>query len=283
MTALRLVTSNLLNGRSITDGTVNVERMVASLAALRPTVLAMQEVDRFQNRSGCVDHTAEIAAAMPNAQWRFVPAIVGEPGANWRPATPDDPASGHDLAQVDPACSAFGTALVTTLNVLRWQVVRLPPFPRRAPVFIPGGGGLLMIDDEPRVCLAAVVEYRGRPITVAAAHTSFVPGWNVRHLRRIGHALRGLPAPRFLLGDLNLPSQFPSRILRWQQLATGLPTFPAPSPVMQLDHVLLDDPGARFGGASGPSGAWRAQAHLLDFSDHRALSVEYVAHHQPAL
>lgn len=269
MPGLRLVTSNLLNGMSINDGKVDTDRMVRGLSALNPTVLALQEVDRFQHRSGCVDQAAAIAGSIPGAHWRFVPALRGVPGADWRPATVADRSSGHDLEPVETSSNAFGTALITTLNVLRWHVVRVDPFPWRAPVMVPGGGGFHMIDDEPRVCIAAVVEFGGRTMTVAATHASFVPGWNVRQLRRIRQALRGLPAPRFLLGDLNLPSPLPSRLLGWSQLAQGHATFPSPSPVMQLDHVLLDDPGSRFGGT------WQSQAHLLEFSDHRAVAVEY--------
>ncbi len=268
MRPLTLVTSNLLNGLSITDGTVDTARMVRSLTALQPSVLAMQEVDRFQSRSGSVDQAAAVATAISGAQWRFVPAIMGVPGQAWRPATSEDPASGHDLPLVHTSSAAFGTALITTLDVQQWHVIRVDPFPHQAPVYFPGGGWKL-IDDEPRVCIAAVVDCDGITMTVAATHTSFVPGWNVRQLHKIGRALRHLPAPRFLLGDLNLPSPVPATILRWSQLAGGHATFPAPSPVMQLDHVLLDDPGSRFGGV------FRSRAHHLDFSDHRAVSVDY--------
>ncbi len=254
---------------SLSDGTVNVERMVKSLAALTPNVLALQEVDRFQRRSETTDHTAAIAAAIPGASWRFVPALIGEPGVMWRPASDEDAASGHDLPDVPRSSAAFGTGLITTLPVREWHVFRVPPFPLRAPVFIPGPNSLLMIDDEPRVCLAAVVEFEGNLMTVAATHASFVPGWNVKQLRAIKRALMQLPAPRILLGDLNLPAPLPAKVMGWRALAQGHATFPSPAPKMQLDHVLLDDPGARL------SGTWRSEAHLLDFSDHRAVSVDY--------
>jgi endonuclease/exonuclease/phosphatase family metal-dependent hydrolase len=265
---LRLVTSNLLHGRSITDGLVDTERYVSSLAGLEPTALAMQEVDRFQLRSGLVDQTAEIAARIPNAAWRFVPSVIGVPGEQWRPATEDDPASGHDLPPIDPAIPAYGTGFITTLPVISWHVIRVKPFPFKAPVFIPGVNKLMMIDDEPRVCIAAVVEFEGRHMTIAGTHVSFVPGWNVPQLRKIVRALSSLPAPRFFIGDMNLPSPVPAKVTRWRPLAVGLPTFPSPNPKMQLDHVLLDDPGGRVGAVTS------AKSILLPFSDHRALAVE---------
>jgi endonuclease/exonuclease/phosphatase family metal-dependent hydrolase len=284
--SLRLVTCNLLHGRSITDGLVNTERMVSALSALQPTVLALQEVDRFQPRSGTVDQVAAIAAQIPGASWRFVPAIVGVPGEDWRPAIdsvsgPDAP-TGHDLRVGEATTPSYGTGLITTLPVQSWHVIRVKPFRFRAPVFIPGMGkgakSWMMIDDEPRVCIAAVVTYtdsKGADITmtVAATHASFVPGWNIPQLRHITTALSKLPAPQILLGDLNLPAPLPAKAVGWKALATGLPTFPAPNPKMQLDHVLLNDPGGRLS-APGSSTS-RAESVHLNFSDHRAIVVDH--------
>jgi endonuclease/exonuclease/phosphatase family metal-dependent hydrolase len=268
---IRFVTSNLLHGRSLEDGQVDVQRMVTSLAALNPTVLAMQEVDRYQARSHGADLVREVAAAIPGAHWRFVPAIMGVPGEDWRPATDADPASGHDLPTPPTDMPAYGTGLITTLPVQSWHVIRVKPFRFRAPVFIPGINKWMMIDDEPRVCIAAVVEFEGRMMTVAGTHASFVPGWNIPQLRQITKALRALPAPRVLLGDLNLPAPIPAKVLRWESLANGLPTFPSPNPKMQLDHVLLDDPGARL--VANPQQV-TARSELLNFSDHRAIIVD---------
>jgi endonuclease/exonuclease/phosphatase family metal-dependent hydrolase len=267
--SFRLVTSNLLNGVSLADGRVDTDRMVRSLEALVPTVLALQEVDRHQDRSGRVDQTAAIAASIPGASWRFVPSLIGQPGASWRPATDADAISGHDLPVPSSSQAAFGTGLICALPVRRWHVFRVPAFAFRAPVFIPGVNRLMLIDDEPRVCLAAEVEVDGLCLTIASFHASFIPGWNVHQLRMVRRALAGLPAPRLLLGDLNLPGRTPSRVTGWSQLADGGPTFPSPAPKMQLDHVLLDDPGHRL------PGRWAARVHRLDFSDHCAVSVEY--------
>ena len=268
---LRLVSSNLLHGRSIVDGQVNTQRYIRALSELKPTVLAMQEVDRFQPRGDDTDQTAQIAAAIPGSSWRFVPAIIGVPGEQWRPATAHDAASGHDLPQVDASIPTYGTGLITTLPVKSWHVIRVQPFRFRAPVFIPGIDKWMLIDDEPRVCIAAVVEIEGTLMTVAGTHASFVPGWNIPQIRQITRALRTLPGPHILLGDLNLPAPVPAWVTRWKALATGLPTFPASNPKMQLDHALLHDPAHTFNRENQPIAA---RVEHLPFSDHRALVVE---------
>ena len=67
--------------------------------------------------------------------------------------------------------------------------------------------------------IAAVVETPHGPVTVATTHLSFVPGWNVRQLRTAVRALRTLPAPRILLGDLNLPAGPVRAFTGWRPLA----------------------------------------------------------------
>ena len=122
---------------------------------------------------------------------------------------------------------------------------------------------VVWVPDEPRVALAAVLEEPR--VTVAVTHLSFVPGVNVVQLRRLRRALAELPGPHVLLGDLNLPGALPARITGWQPLVTG-PTFPAPAPRLQLDHVLGHDlPG---------DAAKDARILHLPLSDHRAVTVD---------
>jgi endonuclease/exonuclease/phosphatase family metal-dependent hydrolase len=66
-----------------------------------------------------------------------------------------------------------------------------------------------------------------------------------------------------LLGDLNMSPRRARRITGMRPLVSG-PTFPSHSPVVQLDHVLSDQPLAAVGG--GP--------RALEVSDHRALYVD---------
>jgi len=233
---------------------VSTERLVAACVSLDADVLCLQEVDRGQSRSGGVDQTAAIAEGMGAVAWRFVPALVGEPGAAWRPATDDDLVAG------DPG---YGVAVVSRLPVRAWHVVRLAPAKVRSPVYVPGGG-LILLDDEPRVGLAAEVGLPGGDhLLVASTHLSFVPGWNLAQLRRLTRALAALADDCVLLGDLNVPNPF-ARVAGWSPLVRAR-TFPAPNPSMQIDHVL---------GRGRVPPVVGSGAHLLALSDHRALTVD---------
>ena len=254
---MRLATFNLLHGRSLSDGTVHGERVASAVAALDADVLGLQEVDRAQPRSGLLDLTAIAAEAMGAPVHRFAAAVVGTPGEAWQPWR-DDGDNAHPL---------YGIALVSRWPVVRWQITRLPGAPVRSPVWVPDRG-LVLLADEPRVLLAAVVDAPGGPVTVATTHLSFVPGWNVRQLRAAVRALRRLPGPRVLLGDLNLPAAAARAFSGWRPLAR-VATYPAPAPRAQLDHVLVDPRG---GAALGR--VVSAAAPVAGISDHRPLVVE---------
>ena len=251
---MRLATFNLLNGTSLADGRVDAVRLREAVRGLRADVLGLQEVDRGQDRSHGLDLTAEVAAAVGAADWRFAPALVGTPGGSWRAARDDD----------GPGEPHYGVGLVSRWPVRRWHVVRLQAAPVRSPVVLPGTRRLVWLQDEPRVGLVAEVETPLGVVTVATTHLSFVPGWNGAQLRTLTGHLAGLPGPRVLLGDLNLPSRVPRWLTRWTVLART-PTYPAWEPRVQLDHVL----------ASGrlPAVA-RVETPELAISDHRALVVE---------
>jgi endonuclease/exonuclease/phosphatase family metal-dependent hydrolase len=228
---VRLATFNLLHGRSLTDGLVDPDRLTAAVAALDADVLALQEVDRDQSRSGKLDLTALAARALAAPEHHFAAAVVGTPGEQFRPLTHDDDGHGEPL---------YGVGLVSRYPVRSWQVTRLRAAPVRSPVYVPGPRrGLVLLHDEPRVVLAAVLDTPHGRLTVAATHLSFVPGWNVLQLRRVVRALRTLPAPRILLGDLNLPAGPAALLSRWRPLGRR-PTYPAGEPRVQLDHVLAD-------------------------------------------
>lgn len=259
---MRLVTFNLLHGLSLADGSVDADVVGAELGSLRADVLGLQEVDRAQPRSRHVDMTAVAAAAMgAGATYRFLPALIGTPGQAWVAAGEGD----GRRADVP----AYGVALVTRLPVRSWHVRRLRAAPMRSPVAVHGSSTrVILIRDEPRVMLAAVVDGPSGPITVATTHLSFVPGWNVWQLRQVCRALRRLPSPQILLGDLNLPGGVAGLVSGWRMLARAA-TYPAVQPRVQLDHVL----------ASGPVPALVAtSAPRLRISDHCALVVDLDGH-----
>jgi endonuclease/exonuclease/phosphatase family metal-dependent hydrolase len=255
---VRLATFNILHGRSLSDGAVRAERLAAAVAGLDADIIGLQEVDHAQPRSGLLDLTAIAAEALGAPEHRFAAAVAGTPGETWAPWRGDEETT-HPL---------YGIALISRWPVLRWQVTPLPPAPVRSPVYVPGGG-VLLLKDEPRVLIAAVVETPNGPLTVANTHLSFVPGWNLRQLRTAIRALRGLPAPRILLGDLNLPAGPARAVSGWRPLARTA-TYPSPSPRVQLDHILADPRGAeRLGRVA------QICAPQSVISDHRPLIVHF--------
>ncbi len=160
--------------------------------------------------------------------------------------------------------AAYGVGLVSRHPVRQWQGIRFAPAPIRAPVLMPGTGRPMLLVDEPRAGLAAVLDTPEGPLTVVCTHLSFVPGWNVRQLRQLTAAVADLPEPLVLLGDLNLPGSVPRLVTGWQQLAR-VATYPAWQPRVQLDHALAREPG------------WTpttVDAVRLPLSDHRALLID---------
>jgi endonuclease/exonuclease/phosphatase family metal-dependent hydrolase len=250
---VRLVTFNVLHGRSPEDDRVDLDRFGEAIRRLDADVLALQEVDRGQPRSAGADLTAIAAEAGGYRAHRFAPALEGLPG-DWRPATDDSAAD--DSAADAPQ---YGVALLSRLAVRSWQVVRLPALPGRVPVLFPGRRRPELVRDEPRVAVAARLDGGA---TVVSTHLSFLPWWNRVQLRTL---VRRLPrgAPLVLMGDLNLPPDVAVRSSGLRPLAAG-PTFPAHAPVKQIDHLL----GRGFT-ATSP-----AEVRCLPVSDHCALCVD---------
>jgi endonuclease/exonuclease/phosphatase family metal-dependent hydrolase len=255
---VRLATFNLLHGRSPHDGVVDPARLHASARELDADVLALQEVDRGQDRSGHVDQTALVAEALGADHARFAPVLIGTPGRHWRTARPADDAT-------DPA---YGVGLVSRHPVARWRRIALGGSPARLPVLI-DGRRLALVRDEPRVAVAAVLAPPAPVATVVAVHLSFAPGVNVLQLLRLARALRDAPRPLVVLGDLNLPGPVPTAVLSgWRSLARAV-TFPTTAPSLQLDHALArDDPTRPLPAVE------RAFAMPVEVSDHRALVVD---------
>lgn len=259
---MRVATFNLLHGRSLAHGGVDVEDLRAAARELDADVVGLQEVDRHQERSGIVDQTAEVAAALGAEHWRFVPAVSGTPGtvASW--TLPGDDDGGDDSATTGPM---YGVGLVSRLPVRSWAVRRFGPAPVSMPLMVPGRPGLTRVPDEPRAAVAAVLDGPVGPVTVLTAHLSFVPGWNVAQLRALRQWASGFPGPRLLLGDFNLPGAVPRLVTRWTQLAR-VATYPSWRPRVQFDHVLAE--------GVGESAVHDVQALRLPVSDHRALVVD---------
>lgn len=264
---LRFATFNLLSGRSMDDGSVLSARLTEAIAGLDVDVLAVQEVDRGQARSAGTDQLAVVAAAAGAQSAAFAATVLGVPGPGraWQVATgsPEVWTAG-DAPGAGPA---YGVGLVSRWPVLTWRVRRFPAARGVLPLVLPGADGgrpqFLLVPEEPRAALAAVVQTPRGPVTVISTHLSFVPFAAARQLRAITRWAATLPGPRLLLGDLNLPGPLPARLTGWQRLAR-VATFPTGRPRVQLDHAL----GQGWG--SVPVGVWTPRVGL---SDHRPLVI----------
>jgi endonuclease/exonuclease/phosphatase family metal-dependent hydrolase len=296
---MRIATFNVLHGSphradgrpvdptsAQVDGAGAQQPLADAVAALDVDVLALQELDRYQARSGDVDQAEVAATAMGAVDWRYASALHGRAvsGVGWvrdRNA-PELGVYGPEDAPLLAMIPSHGTALLTRRPVLHWRARRFPAAPAGLPLWSAGRKALTMVRDHPRVAVAAVLEGVRGPFTIVATHLSFIPGWNAGQLATLRKWVADLPGPQVLLGDLNLTGPIPRAVLVGAELLQGLlnpgpvehhwhdlartATYPAHHPLVQFDHVL----------ATGvPSSAVRVSfAPHGSISDHRALVVE---------
>ena len=251
---VRLATANLLHGMTL-RGRAGTDDALAGVGAdLAPDVLALQEVDLGQDRSGGQDQARLVAGGAGLEHVEFHPTLVGTPGGRWLPVPPGGPV---------PPGPQYGVALASRWPLTDVRHLDLGWARAGLPLVLPNGRPTL-VTDEPRGAVVARIETPLGPVTVASAHLSFVPGWNVVQLVRVVRALGRLPGPRLLLGDLNMPGLLARAARGWRPLAT-VATYPAPRPRIQFDHVL----------ASGdlPGTVTDVVSHRMPLSDHCALAV----------
>jgi endonuclease/exonuclease/phosphatase family metal-dependent hydrolase len=142
-------------------------------------------------------------------------------------------------------------SVLTALPVIKYEVIDLgrgpgDPIPRAAQVLMlqsPAVGVLRLVNTHLSCSVASPLQ-----------------------LWRLWQRLRGDPVPTVIAGDLNMPALLARRCAGLTGLVRG-PTFPAPQPVFQLDHVL-GNAGIRAGsGAVLPSAG----------SDHRPVRAQLLA------
>lgn len=265
---MRVATWNLLHGIQLLDP-LNVPNL-AEVASLIPTdLIGLQEVDRQQTRSNFEHQTKTVADAMGLPFWIFAPAVTGTPGETWEGATDTHIHSNDQLDDNDQP--HYGIGLASCYPLKNIEVMRFKAAPFSLPLLVPSDPRprMIKVADEPRVAIIADVETPLGTITVANTHLSFVPGYNVKQLRKLTKHLSNRSNPVIILGDFNLPGKIANLVSRWDSLATS-PTYPTFKPRIQFDHIIaqgLSDETIKRARDS-------VEVMPLAISDHCALVVE---------
>lgn len=254
---MRVATANIQHGHPLVGGPDSADQLARAMGEIEADVLALQEVDVGQARSGRVDQPAVVAEALGFSWSRFAAEFAGSVRGLRRRPVPSSV----------PGRPGYGVALLSRRPVYSWHVRPLAPGPVRVKPRTGRGwqvAGHFVHLDPPRVLLAAVVAGAGGPVSIGCTHLSVDPPTARRQLAEAAWALRTLPGPHLLLGDLNLEPGDVTRVTGLAPLAVA-DTFTSWRPRRQLDHVL-GGPGLR---ATGP-----ARAQRLVVSDHLTLAVD---------
>lgn len=205
----------------------------ALVAEARSDLIALQEVDLHQNRSGNGNQVHEIADLLGAKFWAFAPSMYGTPGEKWHGVHEEVI---FDQSSSIPKREMYGIGIASVVPVKRWHRINLGKAPLGMPLLVAGEKRprLIYVSDEPRSALAAELE---NGITVATTHLSFVPGKNALQLKRLIGWLEALPGKKILTGDFNLPWGLAPRISNWRDLAPG-PTYPSWKPSLEFDYIM---------------------------------------------
>lgn len=271
---IRLLSFNLQHGRpgdgarldpataSLADSDIAdagaAREVLAALADqirdIDPDVIALQEVDLGQRRSGRLDQTAVLADLLGWEGRRFAATYAGPVvGLRRRPRRSAltgraDDVLGPLRALLGAGPAGFGNALLTRLPVRAWRVARLG----RGPAVLTRRSGGRALDPRSyalststmRNMIAAQigpVDGAGGPggLAVASTHLATRTGTAAAQLAAAWAALAALPGPHVLAGDLNLHAELLAPLGIARGLGEGA-TYPSGAPARRIDHVLTD-------------------------------------------
>ena len=219
-----------------------------------PDVIALQEVDLGQRRSGRLDQTAVLADLLGWNGHRFAATYAGPVvGLRRRPRRSAltgraDDVLGPLRALLGAGPAGFGNALLTRLSVRAWRVARLG----RGPAVLTRRGGGRALD--PRSYALSTSTMRNMiavqigpvdgaggagGLAVASTHLATRTGTAAAQLAAAWAALAALPGPHVLAGDLNLHAELLAPLGIARDLGEGA-TYPSGSPARRIDHILTD-------------------------------------------
>ena len=216
-----------------------------------PDVIALQEVDLGQRRSGRLDQTAVLADLLGWDGHRFAATYAGPVvGLRRRPRRSAltgraDDVLGPLRALFGAGPAGFGNALLTRLPVRAWRVARLG----RGPAVLTRRGGGRALDPRSyalststmRNMIAAQIDPvdGAGGLAVASTHLATRTGTAAAQLAAAWAALAALPGPHALAGDLNLHAELLAPLGIARDLGEG-PTYPSGAPARRIDHILTD-------------------------------------------
>lgn len=240
-TTLRVMTYNIHAGHG------DIDRTAATIRALSPDVVGLEEVDvHWADRSGFVDQASRLGELL-GMSVRFAP-IYELPGAT-----------------ADAPKREFGVALLSRYPIVAWENDTLTRLSTQAespvPTRMPG-------------LLAAMIDVHGTRVRVFVTHLDYrkdpaVRGTQVAEmLARIG----AIDSPTLLLGDMNaspdaaeLQPLFARMHDSWLTIAGPGFTYPADTPTERIDYVFVS-PNAKVDTAFVPV--------VPAASDHRPVVVD---------
>ncbi|MFD4660873.1 endonuclease/exonuclease/phosphatase family protein [Kitasatospora sp. NPDC058444] len=219
---VRLATFNVLHGQRLPDdgrpptaasGTAPIHPLVDAVVSLDADVVALQELDRFQERSGRVDQARAVAEATGAAHWRYASAVHARslPGRTWvrDRSEPGLRVYGPQGVGHHGEVPSHGIALLSRLPVLSWRARRFGEPPVAVPLRAAGRAGGPHGDPRPssrrtgrRAGRAARPVHRGgaapvvrpgveRPSTPRRARLDRRPAPAARPAGRLQHVRRG--------------------------------------------------------------------------------------------
>ena len=252
------------------------------IAELAPDVVALQEVDKGQARSGYLDQAAVLAELLGWEHYRFAATCAGPvAGLRRRPrrsalANSSDDVLGLGRALLGRPPAGFGNALLSRHPVTAWRVQRLGRGPatltRRVtdrPAWDPRGyeletstmRNLLTATLAPGDALTGV-----GTLSVGSTHLATRTDTATRQLAAAWGALATLPGPHLLAGDYNLRTEELVPLGIGRQVGEG-PTYPAARPDHRIDHVLTDPWPTGVNGAPAfpvaPAPVWSGRRYPL--------------------
>lgn len=236
-----------------TDGRLSPERIASVIAAARPDVVALQELDMGRARTNGIDQAHAVAREL-GMRFHFHPALHLEE-------------------------ERYGDAVLSALPMRLVKAGALPGLAGRASL-------------EPRGALWVAVELGGgTELQVFNTHLGLRARERLAQAAALlGEGWMGHPRcagrPAVLLGDLNAVSRSPAykllagRLLDAQAALAGhrpRPTFPSRWPVLRIDHAFL------VGGVRALRAEVRRGPEERAASDHLPLVVDLAVQGGPGI